>query len=322
MIEIFANWLVLDFFHIANESHLAESLEFFVSDVIKILFLLLVMTHLMSLLRFYFPIGRIRNFLAKHRFFGTDYLLATVFGALTPFCSCSSIPLFIGFLGARIPIGVAFAFLITSPLVNEVAIAIFVGTFGWKVTAIYVLAGILIGMVGGFVLERIGVEKYLTDYIKDIQKDGIKTADSKSKKNFSFEVAKKISKEARAIVWKIALYIVVGVAVGSAIHGYVPAGFFEQYITKDNIFAVPVSVILAAPMYSNASGVIPIVEALVEKGVPLGTALAFMMAIVGISLPEALILKKVMKWQLLGIFFGTVTIGIILVGYLFNVLFS
>ncbi len=321
MLEQFLNWFVLDFLNIASSSHLAESLKFFLKDVTEILFLLLFLTHLMSLFRFYFPIGKLRNFLATRNFFGADYFLASIFGALTPFCSCSSIPLFIGFLGARIKIGVTFAFLITSPLVNEVAVAIFIGVFGWKITVVYVLAGIAIGMLGGFVLGKMGVEKYLTDYIKDIQKSGIKTGTTNQKKRLSIEVIKRISKEAFLIVKGIAIYVIVGVALGAAIHGYVPAGFFEHYITKENIFAVPVSVILAIPMYSNASGVIPIIESLVDKGVPLGTALAFMMAVVGVSLPEALILKKVMKLPLLAAFFGVVTVGIILIGYLFNLIF-
>ncbi len=318
MIEEFANWVVLNFLKVDAGTHLAESMEFFFVDVIKILFLLFLMTHLMSLFRFYFPIGKLRNFLTTRNFFGADYFLASIFGALTPFCSCSSIPLFIGFLGARIKIGVTFAFLITSPLINEVAVAIFIGVFGWKITIIYILAGIIIGVLGGFILEKMGVEKYLTDYIKDIQESGIKTGTATQKKKLSIGVLRHISKEAFSIVKGIAIYVIVGVAVGAVIHGYVPAGFFEHYITKENIFAVPISVILAVPMYSNASGVIPIIESLVDKGVPLGTALAFMMAVVGVSLPEALILKKVMKLPLLGAFFGVVTIGIIIIGYLFN----
>jgi uncharacterized protein len=292
--------------------------EFFIYDSIKIFVLLIILTHLMSLLRFYLPIEKIRDFLAKHNFYGLDYLLATIFGAITPFCSCSSIPLFIGFLEAGIPLGVTFAFLITSPLINEVAIALLISIFGWKVTALYVLAGILIGMVGGFILGRLKMEKYVEEFVWKIKSDKIKKAE-KQRMSFGKEMAL-VSSEAFGITRKVALYVLFGVALGALIHGYVPEGFFEKYLEGAGVFGVPIAVILGVPMYANASSVIPIIQSLVEKGVPLGTALAFMMAIVGLSLPEALILKKVLKWPLLGAFFGVVTAGMIIIGYTFNTL--
>jgi len=319
MLQQFADWLTYNIFGLVEKTKTADVINFFLYDSLKIILLLLVITHFMSLLRYYLPIEKLRDFLASHKFFGLDYFLATVFGAITPFCSCSSIPLFIGFVEAGIPLGVTFAFLITSPLVNEVAVAMFVGLFGWKITAIYVTAGILIGMIGGAILGKLKMEKYVEDYVWKIKmKDGAK---KREREKFSWKVIKSISKEAVETTKKITLYVLIGVGVGALIHGYVPEGFFEEYITKENPLAVPLAVILAVPLYSNASGVIPIIQSLVAKGVPLGTALAFMMATVGLSLPEALILKRVMKLRLLLTFFGVVSLGMILIGYGFNWIF-
>jgi uncharacterized membrane protein YraQ (UPF0718 family) len=318
MIQQFANWLTYNIFGLADQTRIGEVVNFFVYDTIKIILLLLIITHFMSLLRYYLPVEKLRDFLAKHKLFGLDYFLATIFGAITPFCSCSSIPLFIGFVKAGIPLGVTFAFLITSPLVNEVALALFIGLFGWKVTLIYAGAGIVIGMAGGFVLGKLKLEKYVEDYIWDLKNHKNIAIPEKKKQKISLKLLKNISKEALGITKKLTPYILIGVGVGAIIHGYVPEGFFEKYITKENPLAVPIAVILAVPFYSNASGVVPIIQSLVAKGIPLGTALAFMMATVGLSLPEALILKKVMKLPLLLIFFLVVVIGMILIGYGFN----
>lgn len=314
--ECIAKWLVIDIFQITNNS-LAGSLEFFIYDTIKIFFLIIIITHLMSLIRYYLPIKKIRNFLKSHKFYGLDYFFATIFGAITPFCSCSSIPLFIGFIQAKIPLGVTFAFLITSPLINEVAIGLFIGLFGLKITLLYILAGIFVGMLGGFLIEKLKLEKYVADFVWDT-----KIQESKNKndtKILTKKVLKNISKEAFSIIKKIAPYIIIGIGVGAFIHGYVPQGFFETYLQKVGIWSVPLAVILAVPLYFNASGIIPVIQSFIVKGVPIGTGLAFMMAAVGLSLPEALILKKVLKWQLLTCFFGIVTFGIILIGYLFNI---
>lgn len=315
--EYFAKWLTYNLLNITNDA-LGGAVEFFVYDTLKIFFLILIITHFMSLLRHYLPIEKLRDFLVSHKFYGLDYFLATVFGAITPFCSCSSIPLFIGFMQARIPLGVTFSFLITSPLINEVAIGLFIGLFGFKITALYVLAGILIGMIGGFILGKLKMEKYVADFVWKIEVK--KQTNEENKKTPIKQIIKIVSKEAFDIVKKIALYILIGVGVGAFIHGYVPQGFFEEYLQKAGVWGVPVAVILAVPLYSNASGVIPIIQSLIAKGVPIGTGLAFMMAVVGLSLPEAMILKKVLKWQLLASFFGIVTIGIILIGYLFNII--
>jgi len=319
MIQEFANWLTYDIFNLAQNTRVADAVNFFIYDSIKIILLLFVITHFMSLLRYYLPIEKLRDFLASRKFFGLDYFLATIFGAITPFCSCSSIPFFIGFVEAGIPLGVTFAFLITSPLVNEVALTLFFGLFGWQVTLIYVSAGILIGIIGGVILGKLKMEKYVEEYVWKIKsRDNVKKEEQKT---FSWKVVKLVSKEAMGITKKITLYVIIGVGVGALIHGYVPQGFFENYITKENPLAVPLAVILAVPLYSNASGVIPIIQSLVAKGIPLGTALAFMMATVGLSLPEAPILKRVMKLPLLISFFAIVAAGMILIGYGFNLVF-
>lgn len=310
-----ADYITFNVFSLEVGSHLGGSVQFFFYDSFKIVALILFITHFMSLLRYYLPIEELRNFLTKHKFYGLDYFLATIFGAITPFCSCSSIPLFIGFIEARVPLGVTFAFLITSPLINEVALALFVGMFGLKITFFYVLAGITVGMFGGFIIGKLHLEKYVEDFVWKIHSQ----RQNFRKKEIPFsKVLKIISTEALTITRKIIFYVLIGVGLGAFIHGFVPQGFFEKYLQKAGWWGVPLAVILAVPLYSNASGVIPIIESLVTKGVPLGTALALMMAIVGISLPEALILKKIMKWQLLAIFFGIVTLGIIIIGYLFN----
>ncbi|MDA3840239.1 MAG: permease [Patescibacteria group bacterium] len=314
-LELFSKWITYDIFSLQT-GHLAGALQFFVYDSLKIFVLIIFITHFMSLLRFYLPIEKLKDFLATHKLFGLDYFLATLFGALTPFCSCSSIPLFIGFMEARIPLGVTFAFLITSPLVNEIAIGLFIGMFGMKITIIYVTAGILIGMIGGFVIGKLKMEKYVADFVWNIKSQKLSKEDAK--KIPWLKVYKIISREAWGISRKIMLYVLAGVAVGGLIHGYVPEGFFDVYLRKAGFWGVPLAVILAVPLYSNASGVIPIIQSLVAKGVPIGTGLAFMMATVGLSLPEAMILKKVLKWQLLATFFGIVSIGIIIIGYLFN----
>ncbi|MDH4330538.1 MAG: permease [Candidatus Moranbacteria bacterium] len=319
MIQQFSDWVTYDILSLIRGTEVANSVNFFVYDSVKIMFLLIVITHFVGVLRHYLPVEKIKTFLTSRKFFGLDYFLATIFGAVSPFCSCSSVPLFIGFVEAGIPLGVTFAFLITSPLINEVALALFVSVFGWKIAGTYLVSGVAIGMVGGFVLGKLKMERYIEDYVWRM-KEKKKAIEFESKK-FSWDVAKSVSKKAMKIVKKVGPYVLIGVGVGAFIHGYVPEGFFEKYITKENPFAVILAVILAVPLYSNASGAIPIIQSLVDKGVPLGTALAFMMAIVGLSFPEALILRRVMKIPLLVTFFGIVATGIILIGYIFNLIF-
>ncbi|MCT4592626.1 MAG: permease [Candidatus Gracilibacteria bacterium] len=309
-----AQYISFELLNLDPESKWAHMSLFFFEDSLKIIALILIMTHIMSLFRYYLNITKIRNFLQKRNLYGLDYFIASFFGAITPFCSCSSLPLFIGFVQSGIPLGIAFSFLITSPLINEVAIGVFLGAFGLKMTMVYVGFGILIGVFGGFILGKMNLENHIEPFVKG--------QDFTEKTNEPFQnILKKTSKEARGISKKIIPYILLGVGLGAFIHGFVPDGYFENILNRAGIWGVPISVILAVPLYSNASGTIPIIQSLVTKGVPLGTAIAFMMAIVGISLPEAIILKKVMKIKLLAIFFGIVTIGIIIIGYLLNWLF-
>lgn len=321
MIQQFADWLVYSVMGLDSASPLGTAVNFFFYDTIKILILLFFISVLMGIINAYFPIERLRNYLQTHKMYGLQYLLASIFGAVTPFCSCSSIPLFIGFVKGGIPLGVTFAFLITSPLVNEVAVAMFLGSFGLKVTLIYVISGILLGVIGGFVLGRMKLENQLSDWVRQIQAQATTEAEAWEKEHTSFwKRLPSIVRNAWGIVRGVLIYILIGIGIGAFMHGFVPEGFFEQYMSKDNWFAVPLSVILAVPMYANAAGIIPVIEVFVAKGIPIGTAIAFMMAVVGLSLPEATLLKKVMKWRLIGIFFGTVTLFIILSGYLFNFL--
>ncbi|MEG1886100.1 MAG: permease [Alistipes sp.] len=319
MIQTFADWLVYAVFGLDAATSLGIAVNFFFYDTLKILLLLLLISVLMGVVNAYFPVERLRNFLTTHKLYGFQYLFASLFGAITPFCSCSSIPLFIGFVKGGIPLGVTFSFLITSPLVNEVAVAMFLGAFGVKATLIYVVSGILLGVVGGVVLEKFKLERYLSDWVKQIQrKSEMETAEWVAEQIPFIRRVPAILKGAWMIVRGVLVYVLVGIGIGAAMHGFVPEGFFESYLSKDNWYAVPLAVVLGVPMYANAAGVVPIIQVFVAKGMPLGTAIAFMMAVVGLSLPEAALLKKVMTWRLIGIFFGVVALFIVLSGYLFN----
>ena len=321
MIEQFADWLVYSLIGLDGTTALGGAVNFFVYDSIKILILLFLISSIMGIVNAYFPIERLRNYLVSHRFYGLQYLLASVFGAITPFCSCSSIPLFIGFVKGGIPLGVTLAFLITSPLVNEVAVAMFLGSFGVQATMIYVISGILLGCIGGIILGRMHLEPYLSDWVKKVQAQSEQHTEQWEKDNTTFfQRLPTIIGDAWQIVRSVLLYVLIGIGIGAFMHGFIPEGFFEQYMSRDNWYAVPLSVVLAVPMYANAAGIVPVIEVFVAKGIPLGTAIAFMMAVVGLSLPEATLLKKVMTWRLISIFFATVTLFIILSGYLFNAL--
>lgn len=320
MIQQFADWLIYTVLGLDATTRLAEALDFFVYDSLKIILLLFSISILMGIVNAYFPIERLRSYLTSHRLYGLQYLLASIFGAITPFCSCSSIPLFIGFVKGGIPLGVTFAFLITSPLVNEVAVAMFLGTFGVRVTMIYVLSGILLGMAGGILLGKLKLERYLSPWIIQLQQMQMEadTAALKLEHQGFITRLPGIVRDSLGIVRGVLLYVIIGIAIGAAIHGYVPEGFFAEFMQRAGVFGVPASVLIAVPMYANAAGIVPVVEVFVAKGIPLGTALAFMMSVVGLSLPEATMLKKVMTWRLIGIFFGTVAVMIMLLGWLFN----
>lgn len=318
-LQLLADYVTFSFFKISSKTHLGQALNFFIYDSLKIFFLLLIINYLMAIIRYYLPTEKIRDFLTKKKWYGLDYFLASAFGVITPFCSCSSIPLFIGFLSAGIPLGVTLSFLITSPLVNEASIAIFIGLFGLKITLAYVLSGVIIGIIGGFILGKMRLESELDESLtKIINKPKAFPKNFQQKRENLNQLWKKFWWEGWDLTKKIFPYVLIGVGLGALIHGYVPAGFFENYLKNSNWWTVPLATILAIPLYSNAVGVIPVVQALVTKGIPLGTALSFMMATVGLSLPEALILKRAMKIKLIILFFSTVAMGIILIGYLFN----
>lgn len=314
-----ADWLIYNVFQIAKGTKLGDAFNFFVFDTIKIFILLAFVTFLMGIINSYFPIDKVREFLTKRKWYGLDYFVASFFGTITPFCSCSSVPLFIGFVKGGIPLGVTLAFLISSPLVDAVTVAIFFGMFGVKITLIYVISGIVLSMIAGFILSKLGLENLLTDWVKKIlENNQTETVIMEEQKLSFIQRIPSIAHEAFEIVKGVSLYIIIGIAIGGLMHGFIPTHFFEQYISKENPFAVPIAVIIGVPMYGNSAAVLPILEVLAQKGIPLGTAIAFMMAVVGLSIPEALLLKKVMTTKMLFIFFGVVTACIIISGYLFN----
>lgn len=321
-IQQLADWLVFDVFKLEAGKHLTEALNFFIYDSIKILLLVFVIIFFMGIVNSYFPVEKVKNFLSRKKLYGFEYLMASLFGVVTPFCSCSSVPLFIGFVKGGIPLGVTFSFLITSPLVNEVAIGLFIGLFGLKTTIIYVISGILLGTISGMILQKLKLEKYLSPWVQQVLENAQKETEIFEQKGASLnERLPSIWKETKSILIGILPYVLVGIAIGGLMHGYIPEGFFEKYMSKDNWFAVPAATILAVPMYSNASGILPVAQVLVAKGIPLGTAIAFMMGVVGLSLPEAMLLKKVMTLKLIAIFFSVVTVCIIISGYIFNIIF-
>lgn len=320
-LQTLADWLIYSIFQLPKGSKLGDALNFFFFDTIKIFILLGMVTMIMGVINSYFPIDKVRFFLTKRKWYGLDYFIASLFGTITPFCSCSSVPLFIGFVKGGIPLGVTLAFLISSPLVDAVSVAIFLGMFGWKVTIVYVVSGILLSMLAGFILSKLKLEHLLTDWVKQILENKNSSDAELSFEKLSFiERLPDVFRESWGIIKGVSIYILIGIAIGGAMHGYIPTGFFEDYIQQDNPLAVPIAVIVGVPMYSNSAGILPVLEVLVQKGVPLGTAIAFSMAVVGLSIPEGLLLKKVMTTKMLFIFFGVVTACIIVSGYLFNLI--
>ncbi len=319
MIQQFADWLVYGIMGIDAATPLGIAVNFFFYDTIKIIILLFSISFVMSVINAYFPIERLRRYLTTHKLYGLDYLLAALFGGITPFCSCSSVPLFIGFVKGGIPLGVTLTFLIASPLVSEVAIAMFLGSFGVKATLVYVVSGTVLSMVAGYILSKMRLERYLSDWVKQAQMQSTAQSEQWEVERTPFlQRLPTITRESWGIVRGVLLYIIIGIGIGAAMHGYVPEGFFEQYLSAQHWWGVPLAVILAVPVYANPASVVPVIEVFVSKGIPLGTAIAFMMAIIGLSIPEATMLKKVMTWRLIGIFFGVITLLIIASGYLFN----
>jgi uncharacterized membrane protein YraQ (UPF0718 family) len=315
-IQLLADWLTYSVFGIIPKTLLAGAVNYFIFDTIKIIILLLIIIFIVSYIRTYLPPEKVRLFLAKKNKL-TGHILASLLGIITPFCSCSAVPLFLGFVEVGVPLGVTFSFLVASPMINEVALVLLIGLFGWKIALIYIVSGLLIAVVSGLIIGRLKVEHLVADFVW-----------KHSQTNNPVLITKMVFKErlvysknyALDIVKKVWLYIVIGVGVGAWIHGYVPADFLAQYAGADKWYAVPLATLIGIPLYSNAAGVIPLVSALTEKGVAMGTTLAFMMAVTALSLPEFMILKKVMKTKLIVIFASVVGLGIIFTGYLFNVI--
>lgn len=314
MLQKFADWLIYSFLNLDPASKLGSSINFFIYDTIKIYLLIIVIVAVIAFVRTFLPPHKIKEVL-NHQKFGVGNLSSAILGAVTPFCSCSSIPLFVGFLEAEIPLGIAFSFIVTSPLVNEVVFVLMAGTFGWKIAALYALAGIILGVVAGLLIGKFKLEKEVI----------MKFGNGKNSNFGNTYLPKKLEgkiqfalREGFITFKKLWWIIAIGLVLGAVIHGYVPTEFFEQYLNINSIFAVPIAALVGIPIYAGCSALVPVVFALVGQGIPLGTALAFMMAIAGLSLPEAIMLKKVISMKLLAIFFGTVAVGIILIGYLFN----
>ncbi|MCA1908461.1 MAG: permease [Magnetospirillum sp.] len=313
----FADWLVYGLLGLAPATPLSGALQFFVEDVGKIFFLLIVVVFVIGFFRSMLAPERVRKMLGgRNRWF--SFPAAVGLGAVTPFCSCSSVPLFIGFLEAGIPLGVTMAFLITSPMINEIAVFLLISTLGLEFTLIYVVTGLVVGLVGGLVIDRLRLEHWVEDYVWKIRMGETVLPEGphglRDRLSYALE-------QVREIVGRLWLYILIGVGVGAGLHGFVPAEQLMRYAGPDNPFAVPMSVLIGIPLYSNATGMIPVVEALLAKGLPVGTVLALMMSVVALSLPEIMMLKKVLKWPLLVVFIAVLAVSITIVGYLFNALF-
>ncbi|MCU7492976.1 MAG: permease [Ignavibacteria bacterium] len=300
-----------------RDSHLTEAVRFFIYEVPKVLLLLVLIVFAVGIIRTYFSPERTRKMLEGKSLF-TGNVLASILGIVTPFCSCSAIPLFLGFIESGVPLGVTFSFLIAAPMINEVALVLLFGLFGWQTALLYMSTGLIIAMFSGYVIGRLRLERYVEDWVYQVKAGKLELSEAKplftERITSGFEAV-------REIVSKVWIYIVLGIAVGAGIHGYVPENFMAGLMGKSAWWSVPLSVMIGVPMYSNAAGIIPIVQALLEKGASLGTVLAFMMSVIGLSLPETIILKKVLKLPLILTFIGVVALGIIIVGYLFNLVY-
>jgi len=316
MFKWLADFITYDLLKLTKGSHFAESLNFFLYDVPKIYFLLIVIVFCVAVIRTFLPPERIRKILSHEKEFMGN-ISAAALGIFTPFCTCSAIPLFIGMLESGVPLGVTMSFLVSSPMINEVALILLWGLFGWRVAAIYILSGMTIAITSGFIIGRLNMERYVEDFVFKVkaQPEGqVEKLTWNSRLLYAAEYVREIFSQ----VW---LYVLLGVGLGALIHGYVPVEFVTKYAGNGNPFAVIIAVMTGVPLYSNAAGTIPIVQALIGKGMALGTTLAFMMAVTALSLPEFIILRKALKPRLLLTFFGMTAAGIILIGYLFNYIF-
>jgi uncharacterized membrane protein YraQ (UPF0718 family) len=296
---------------------IAEAIRFFIYEVPKVILLLTLIVFVVGIIRSYFSPERTRRILGGRNLF-TGNVLASLLGVVTPFCTCSAIPLFLGFVEGGIPLGVTFSFLVAAPMINEVALVLLFGLFGWQTALLYMSTGLLIAILAGYIIGRLNLEKFVEPWVYEIKAGQIGTTDEQIAFNERITMGINAVKEIVAKVW---IYIVIGIGVGAGIHGYVPENFMASLMGKSVWWSVPLAVVIGVPMYSNAAGIIPVVQALLEKGASLGTVLAFMMSVIGLSLPETIILKKVLKVQLIVIFISIVAVGIILVGYIFNIIY-
>ena len=313
----FSHWFTYNLLSLPREGHLSAAVEFFVFETPKVMMLLVLVVFGVGIIRTFFTPERTRKYLAGRREFSGN-VMAALLGTVTPFCSCSAVPLFIGFVSAGVPLGVTFSFLISAPMVNEVAVVLLFGLFGWKVALIYVATGLFVALAAGWIIGRLKLERWVEDWV---MKSKTATATLEEPDMTWNERIRAGYDSVRDIVGRVWPYVAAGIAVGAGIHGYVPAGFMASIMGKDVRWSVPAAVLLGVPMYSNAAGIIPIVQALLGKGAALGTVLAFMMAVIALSLPEAIILRKVLKLPLIAVFFGVVAAGIVGVGYLFNAIY-
>lgn len=309
----FAAWAVYGLLGLARETHFARAAEFFVYETPKVLMLLVLVVFGVGIVRSFFTPERTRAVLQGRRE-SVGNVLAALLGTVTPFCSCSAVPLFIGFVTAGVPLGVTFSFLISAPMVNEVALVLLFGLFGWKVAALYLGTGLAIAISAGWVIGRLRMERHVEDWVY-----ATKTGAAAEDEALDWPARMRLGGEAvREIVGRVWIYVLLGIGVGAGIHGYVPENFMAAIMGKEAWWSVPLAVLIGVPMYANAAGIIPIVQALLGKGAALGTVLAFMMSVIALSLPEAIILRKVLKPRLIAVFFGVVAAGIMGVGTLFN----
>jgi uncharacterized membrane protein YraQ (UPF0718 family) len=312
MFEYLADLVVFQWLGLAPDSHFTAALYFFVYEAPKLLLLLAGAIFIITIVRSYFPPEKTKQFLSRrHTILGN--ILAAFVGIVTPFCSCSAVPLFIGFIEAGVPLGVTFSFLIASPMVNEIALVMLLGLFGWKVALLYAATGVAIAIVAGYVIGKLGLENLVEEYVYQISSG----APAAYEPTFG-ERCRAAGDFTAGLLKKIGPFILVALAVGGFIHGYVPDDFLVAYAGRDNPLAVPLVVLLGVPLYNSSSGMVPIIYALIEKGLPLGTSLAFMMAVSAISLPEMIILRKVLKPKLIGVFAGVLAVAVIITGYIFN----
>ena len=316
-LEKITYWLVFDLINLPIDSHLTNAISFFIFEVPKVMLLLVLIVFIVGIIRSYFSPERTRKMLGGKKLFAGN-VLGSFLGIVTPFCSCSAVPLFLGFVESGVPLGVTFSFLIAAPMINEIAVVLLLGLFGWKTAILYMSTGLIIAMISGYTIGKLKLEKYVEDWVYEIK--AVHNETKAEKINFRQRISSGIDL-VKEIVGRIWIYIVIGIAVGAAIHGYVPENFMAGLMGKSAWWSVPIAVLIGVPMYSNAAGIIPIVQALLEKGAALGTVLAFMMSVIGLSLPETIILKKVLKMPLIFVFIGIVASGIIIVGFIFNLIY-